>query len=57
MAFISLPGLKMIARRKQVEAGLRRRFGQLDQVRHGELFVRQHETDMPLAGQGRPTPQ
>ena len=51
MPLIGLPRLKMIARREQVEAGLRRHLAGLDKLRHRELFVPQHEADQLLAVQ------
>ena len=51
MAFIGLPGLEMVARREQVEAGLCRHLAGLDQLRHRELFVAEHEADQLLAVQ------
>jgi len=51
MAFIGLPGLEMVARREQVEAGLCRHLAGLDQLRHGELLVAEHEADQLLAVQ------
>jgi len=51
MPFIGLPGLKMVAGREQVEAGLRRHLAGLDQLRHRELLVAEHEADQLLAMQ------
>src|SRR3954454_9408750 len=57
MAFIVLPWLKMIARSHQIEPGAFGSFAKLDQSRHRELFMRQHESDQLLFKGRRPARQ
>src|ERR1700688_3517016 len=54
MTFIGLPGLKMIARGENVEVCLFSVRAEVDKLRHGKLFVRQHERDHSLAQTASP---
>jgi hypothetical protein len=49
VSLISLPGLKVIAGCEQIETGLFGARSELNQLRAGELFVREHEPSHSLA--------
>ncbi len=49
MALIRLPGLEMVAAGQEIETGLLRRHPDLQQLRYGELLMREHVADHPVA--------